>query len=137
VELADDAHRWAQRNLAGLSVDLRHGDIHHEFGDLDGQVDVVVSNPPYIPLEAWESVQPEVRDHDPAVALWGGQHGLDMIRVVWSVAARLVRAGGVVVVEHADVQGQTAPQVFIESGHWDHVRDRSDLAGKPRFVTAV
>ena len=57
---------------------------------------MVVSNPPYIPLEAYESVTPEVRDHDPALALWSGEDGLDAIRVVEQVAARLLVPGGVV-----------------------------------------
>lgn len=136
VELGDEAYRWAERNLAGSGVDVRHGDIRDELGDLDGEVDIVVANPPYIPVEAWESVQIEVRDHDPGLALWGGADGLDMIMTVEQVAARLLRPGGLVAVEHADVQTRCAPQIFVESGSWDHVRDRTDLAGKPRFVTA-
>ena len=67
---------------AGTGVDLRLGDMADAFADLDGTVDVVVSNPPYIPLDAWESVAPEARDHDPALALWSGDDGLDAIRVV-------------------------------------------------------
>ena len=86
------------------------------FPDLDGAVDVVVSNPPYIPLEAYESVAPEVRDHDPALALWSGDDGLDAMRVVERVAARLLRPGGVVGAEHADVQGEPAPAVFAGPG---------------------
>jgi release factor glutamine methyltransferase len=106
------------------------------FPELDGTVDVVVSNPPYIPLEAFESVAPEARDHDPALALWSGQDGLDALRVVEEVAARLLRPGGVVGAEHADAQGDSAPAVFATSGRWLDVRDHRDLAGRPRFVTA-
>ncbi len=74
----------------------------------------MISNPPYIPHEAWESVAPEVRDHDPAAALWGGgRDGLDLVRAIERSAARLLRPGGVVAVEHADAQGRTAPAVFI------------------------
>ncbi|HYQ32919.1 MAG TPA: HemK/PrmC family methyltransferase, partial [Lapillicoccus sp.] len=65
VELDERAHGWAARNLAGTGVDLRQGDLADAFDDLTGTVDVVVSNPPYIPHEAWESVAAEVRDHDP------------------------------------------------------------------------
>ena len=72
VELDDAAHGWAERNLAGTGVDLRHGDMADAFDDLAGTVDVVICNPPYIPLDAWESVEPEVRDHDPQLALWSG-----------------------------------------------------------------
>jgi release factor glutamine methyltransferase len=96
----------------------------------------VVSNPPYIPHEAWESVAPEVRDHDPELALYATGDGLDMIRVVERRAARLLGPGGRVGVEHADAQGRTAPAVFSAPGRWKQVRDHRDLAGRARFVTA-
>jgi release factor glutamine methyltransferase len=136
VELDDGAFAWAERNLAASGVDLRLGDMAEAFPELDGTVDVVVSNPPYIPLEAFESVTPEVRDHDPALALWSGQDGLDAIRVVEQVAARLLRPDGVVGVEHAEVQSESAQVVFAGAGRWVEVRDHDDLAGRARFVTA-
>jgi release factor glutamine methyltransferase len=135
VELDEPAFEWAQRNLAGTGVDLRLGDMADAFGDLDGMVDVVVTNPPYIPLDAWESVAPEARDHDPALALWSGDDGLDAMRVVDRVAWRLLKPGGVVGAEHADAQGESAPAVFAP--RWADVRDHLDLAGRPRFVTAT
>jgi release factor glutamine methyltransferase len=136
VELGDVAYEWATRNLAGVGVDLRHGDMAEAFHDLDDGVDVVLCNPPYIPLDAYESVAVEARDHDPALALWSGADGLDAMRVVEATAARLLRPGGVVGVEHADVQGESAPEVFSKTGRWTDVRDHPDLAGRPRFVTA-
>jgi release factor glutamine methyltransferase len=136
VELDESAHAWAARNLQGTGVDLRQGDMAEAFDDLDGKVDVVLCNPPYIPLEAYESVAVEARDHDPALALWSGRDGLEAIRVLERVAARLLRPGGVVGAEHADVQGESAPAVFAGSGRWADVRDNPDLAGRPRFVTA-
>lgn len=135
VELDEPAFEWAQRNLAGTGVDLRLGDMADAFDDLDGQVDVVVANPPYIPLDAWESVAPEARDHDPSLALWSGDDGLDAMRVVDRVAWRLLKPGGVVGAEHADAQGESAPAVFAP--RWADVRDHLDLAGRPRFVTAT
>jgi release factor glutamine methyltransferase len=136
VELDPSAHAWAERNLARTGVDLQLGDMADAFPDLDSGVDVVVCNPPYIPLEAWASVAPEARDHDPALALWSGQDGLDAIRVLESTAARLLRPGGWVGTEHADVQGESAAQVFVESGRWTEVRDHPDLAGRARYLTA-
>jgi release factor glutamine methyltransferase len=136
VELDPAAHAWAARNLTGTGVDLRHGDLGTAFDDLAGTVDVVVSNPPYIPHEAWESVAAEVRDHDPDLALYASGDGLDVIRVVERRAALLLRPGGVVGVEHADAQGESAPAVFLDTGCWEQVRDHRDLAGRPRFVTA-
>lgn len=136
VELSEDALAWARRNLAGSGVDLRSGDLADAFDDLLGAVDVVVSNPPYVPLEAWESVAVEARDHDPHLALFSGQDGLDAIRVLAVRAADLLRPGGVVGVEHADAQGETAPAVFAASGRWSEVRDHRDLADRPRYLTA-
>jgi release factor glutamine methyltransferase len=136
VEMDEAAHGWATRNLAGTGVDLRLGDLGTAFDELAGTVDVVVSNPPYIPLDAWESVALEVRDHDPALALWSGADGLDAMRVVEARAALLLGPGGVVGVEHAEAQGESAPGVFAATGRWADVRDHTDLAGRPRFVTA-
>lgn len=136
VELGEPAHEWAARNLAGSGVDLRHGDMADAFRDLDGVVDVVLCNPPYIPLDAFESVEPEARDHDPDLALFSGDDGLVAMRVVETVAARLLRPGGVVGVEHADVQGESAPAVFSTAGRWSDVRDHDDLAGRSRYLTA-
>jgi release factor glutamine methyltransferase len=136
VEVDERAHHYAALNLADVGVELRLGDLAEAFDDLAGQVDVVVSNPPYIPLEAWESVAREARDFEPAAALWSGHDGLDAIRAVERRAAVLLKPGGVVGVEHADVQGESAPAVFAATGRWAEVRDHRDLADRPRFVTA-
>ncbi len=136
VELDEGALAWAERNLAGTGVDLRHGDLATAFEDLVGTVDVVVCNPPYIPLEAWESVAAEARDHDPHLALFSGHDGLDAIRVLERRAAVLLRPGGVVGSEHADVQGESAPGVFAATGRWLDVTDHRDLAGRARYLTA-
>ena len=136
VELDPDAHAWAERNLDGTGVDLRQGDLATAFDDLLGTVDVVVCNPPYVPLEAWESVAAEARDHDPHLALFSGLDGLDAIRALEQRAATLLRPGGVVGFEHADVQGESAPAVFAATGRWREVRDHRDLAGRPRWTTA-
>jgi release factor glutamine methyltransferase len=106
------------------------------FPDLDGSVDVVACNPPYIPLTAWESVQAEARDHDPQLALFSGDDGLTAIRVLTRVAARLLRPGGWVACEHAEVQAESVPELFARHGGFDTIRDHRDLAGRPRFTTA-
>lgn len=136
VEADPGAHAWAVRNCAGSGVDLRCADMNGEFRDLDGKVDVVVSNPPYIPVGAAVR-DPEVATYDPALALWSGADGLDAVRVVEQVAARLLRPGGTVVVEHADLQGSSAPAVFSATGRWLGVRDHRDLAGRDRYLTAT
>jgi release factor glutamine methyltransferase len=135
VELSSDAVVWARRNLEGTGAFLHEGDIDGCLPELDGQVDAVISNPPYIPLTAWESVTAEVRDHDPALALWSGDDGLDEIKVVAATAGRLLKPGGWFACEHADVQGESAPAVFAATGLFTEVRDQLDLAARPRFTT--
>jgi len=137
VELSEDAARWAERNLAGTGVALHVGDMASALPELNGTVDLVIANPPYIPLDAYESVAPEVRDHDPALALFSGEDGLDAIRVLVKVAARLLKPAGLVCFEHADVQGESAPAVVAAHGGFTAVRDHRDLTGRPRFTTAV
>lgn len=136
VELDPGAFAYAERNLSGTGVDLRLGDITSAFADLDGAADVVVVNPPYIPVGAFEAVDVEARTHDPPLALWSGEDGLDAIRMVERVAGRLLRPGGVLGCEHADLQGESVPAVFAASRRWSEVRDHRDLAGRPRFTTA-
>jgi len=136
VELDPAAHAWAERNLGGTGVELRLGDLADAFDDLAGAVDVVTCNPPYIPLTAWETVAPEARDHDPHLALFSGDDGLDAIRLLETRAARLLRPGGWVGAEHADLQGESAPAVFAGTGRWRDVRDHRDLSGRARYLTA-
>ena len=139
VELSDLAHGWAvaNRDRLGLDVDVRIGDATTAFPELEGDVDVVVSNPPYIPTDA-VPVDPEVRDHDPHVALYGGSaDGLAVPRAVAARAARLLREGGVLVIEHADTQGTSLPAALRRTGSWVDVVDHDDLTGRPRTTVAV
>jgi release factor glutamine methyltransferase len=139
VELSDLAHAWAVRNRddLGLDVEMVLGDATTAFAELEGEVDVVVSNPPYIPVGAVPH-DPEVRDHDPHVALYGGS--ADGLRIPLAVAARagaLLRDGGVLLMEHADVQGRSLPAALRATGVWGDVDDHDDLAGRPRVTRAV
>lgn len=138
VEVSDLAVAWAHRNRArlGLDVEVVHGDAVTAFEELV-EVDVVVSNPPYIPTIA-EPIDPEVRDHDPHVALYGGsEDGLAIPRLVAARAAGLLRSGGVLVMEHADSQGESLPAALRGTGSWSHVEDRLDLTGRPRATVAT
>jgi release factor glutamine methyltransferase len=105
------------------------------LGELDGKVDLVISNPPYIPLGA--SVPPEVGEYDPPAALWSGADGLDAIRGVERIARRLLRPGGLVAVEHGAPQGAAVYWVFCEEAGWRDTRNHKDLARRDRFVTAT
>jgi release factor glutamine methyltransferase len=135
VELDPAAYAWARRNCAGRAIDLRFGDMADAFPGLNGKADVVVANPPYIPVGAVIR-DPEVAEHDPPAALWSGADGLEAMHVVERSAARLLRAGGLLVVEHADLQGDSAPRIFAATGRWRAISDHRDLTGRPRYVTA-
>lgn len=135
VEQSAAAMPWLLRNAAGRDrVRVHHGDLAAAPTDVDGLVDVVVSNPPYVPIDERELVDPEVRDHDPAEALWGGVDGLDTIRRVIVRAAVLLRPGGQLVMEHSERHDHSVPQLLAEAGYVD-IADHPDLAGRPRYVT--
>lgn len=136
VELSGEAVAYLRRNLAGTDADVVHADMADTPSHLDGRVDLVIANPPYVPLASWADLPADVRDHDPVLALVSGQDGLDAMRVVAGVAARLLRPGGWVCAEHAEVQADSAPAVFVGHGGYERVADHRDLAGRPRFVTA-
>ncbi|MDQ1483123.1 MAG: release factor glutamine methyltransferase [Actinomycetota bacterium] len=139
VELSELAYAWAIRNRddLGLDVEIRLGDAALAFPELEGRVDVVVSNPPYIPVGSIPN-DPEVRDHDPEVALYGGSSdGLRIPLEVASRAAFLLRTGGYLVMEHADVQGRSLPAALGRTGLWQDIQDHEDLNGRPRAVTAI
>lgn len=136
VELDAVAHTWAERNLAGAAVHLVRGDARTALADLDGTCDVVVSNPPYVPPGAVPR-EPEVADHDPAVALYGlGEDGLEVPRGVAAAAARLLRPGGLFVMEHAEVQAAAAREMVLATGVLEDARTVGDLSGRDRMVVA-
>jgi release factor glutamine methyltransferase len=142
VERDPGAVEWTRHNaLARVAagdtpVGVVQGDMTDPalLSELDGRVTVVVSNPPYVPDDA---VLPrEVADHDPPLALWGGPDGLDVVRGMLAVAARLLHPGGWLGIEHADQQGAALPAVVRAHGGFTDVEDHPDLAGRPRFTTA-
>lgn len=137
VERSPDALRYARANTAGSVVELLHADVTRPdlLTELDGTVDLIVANPPYIPDGA--ELEPEVAEHDPPQALFGGPDGLEVIRPIVDMAARLLRPGGQIGVEHDDTTSQATTALFAGHGAFDGVTARRDLTGRPRFVTAV
>lgn len=139
LELSVDALAWAEHNrrALGLDVDLTQGDATRPcFPDWHGTVDVVTVNPPYIPVGA-VPIDPEVRDHDPEIALYGGSDdGLAIPLRVATVASSLLRPGGLMLMEHADSQGDSLPTALRSSGAWTDVTDHLDLSGRPRVTSA-
>jgi release factor glutamine methyltransferase len=135
VESDDTAIVWLRRNAAGSTITVHQADVDGCLPELSGTVDVVVANPPYIPVGG-QIRDPEVAAHDPAPALWSGADGLDAMRILEVTAARLLRPGGSVVAEHADMQAVAAPAVFAGTDRWLDVTDHTDLTGRPRYITA-
>ncbi|SED92967.1 release factor glutamine methyltransferase [Arthrobacter alpinus] len=137
VELSDDAFVWAQRNLGPTGAVLVHGDMRDAFAELNGTVDVVVSNPPYIPSAAIPR-DIEVRLHDPHMALYGGgADGMEMPGAAAATAARLLRPGGFFVMEHAEVQAEQMAELLNHSGNWDSVCTHVDLTGRDRATSGI
>jgi release factor glutamine methyltransferase len=137
VERSELAFGWLTRNAAGRDrVRLHHGDLAAAPVGLERSVDVVVANPPYVPLDERDLVDPEVRDYDPGEALWAGDDGLEVIRRIIDRAGVLLRPGGTLVVEHSDRHGESAPALLTAAGFTDVV-DHLDLTGRPRFCVGV
>lgn len=141
VEIDPAAAELTARNLeragAGRGRVLR-ADLLGEVPELAAvaPVDAVLSNPPYIPPEAVPR-DAEVLAHDPHRALFGGgDDGLEVPRAVIAWAHRLLRPGGVLIMEHADVQGDSARAAAVEHGGFDLLTTVPDLTGRDRFLVA-
>ncbi len=151
VELSTEAFSWFEKNLHSYSeqfarlnssvIPYNDDATSRELLDqLSGSADVVLSNPPYIP-DAMIPREPEVRDYDPALALYGGQDGLVVARKVSLVAADLLKPNGFFAMEHADVQSESVVQMLLDLKNdgqqlWKNIEDNLDYNQLPRFVTA-
>jgi len=138
VERSPEAHAWAERNIRASGADnirLVLGDLADALPELDGTVDVVASNPPYIPDDAIPR-DVEVRLHDPAAALYGGPDGLDVVRALSRRARALLRPGGALVIEHGELQGAAMRELLASDG-WRAAATHRDLLGRDRVTTAV
>lgn len=136
AELSEDAHAWASRNVAGVdNLTLVLSDLGEAFPELDGTASVVISNPPYVP-DAAIPRDPEVRLFDPAMALYGGEDGLDIVRVLSSRALRLLRPGGLLVIEHGELQGESIRDLLTVDG-WRAPATHRDLTLRDRTTTAL
>ncbi|AZS47530.1 peptide chain release factor N(5)-glutamine methyltransferase [Microbacterium oxydans] len=136
AELSKDAHAWASRNVAGVdNLTLVLSDLGEAFPELDGTASVVISNPPYVP-DAAIPRDPEVRLFDPAMALYGGEDGLDIVRVLSSRALRLLRPGGLLVIEHGELQGESIRDLLTVDG-WRAPATHRDLTLRDRTTTAL
>jgi release factor glutamine methyltransferase len=136
VDIDTTALAWARRNLGDTRVHLHKGDVTDPslFTELDAQVDLVLCNPPYVPVGT--EVPPEVGEHDPFKAVFAGSDGLSVIRHVVNLAARLLRPGGAVGIEHDDAQAESVPALLSTRKVLTNVADHRDLTNRPRFATA-
>lgn len=136
IDNSDAALDYARRNTRGTAIELLRADVTDPalLAELDGRVDMVVANPPYVPDDA--VLDPEVAQHDPPQAVFGGPDGLTVIGPLVRLAGRWLRPGGLIGVEHDDTTSAQTAELFHRTGAFDDVRARADLTGRPRFATA-
>jgi release factor glutamine methyltransferase len=144
VEKNPAALKWLRRNvgelaLAGSGLTTVAGDATDPtvLAELNGTVDLVLSNPPYVPEIAASGLPPEVGSHDPHDAVFGGTDGLDVIRPLIGRIAALLRPGGAFGIEHDDTHAYVVPMLVDADGRFEDVRLHHDLGGRPRFTTAT
>jgi release factor glutamine methyltransferase len=137
VEASEAAAVYTAQNIHDLApgVELRVGDFQENVLDMSGTLDLLISNPPYIPVDAIP-IDQEVREHDPDLALYGGQDGLDVIREIIQFGPLLLKRGGMMVLEHADGQSDAVCELLLEEG-FSKVQAHSDLTERLRSVSAI
>ncbi|MGI8306037.1 N5-glutamine methyltransferase family protein [Saccharopolyspora hattusasensis] len=142
VELAPDALSWARRNVAARAaagdtpISLHEGDVTAPdlFSGLRGGVDLLLANPPFV-VEG-RVLPPEWEEHQPHPALFSGRDGLAVIRAVTGAAARLLRPGGGVAIEHDDEQAEAVMSLLGELQAFEDIADHTDHNDLPRYTTA-
>lgn len=136
IDDSDAALAYARQNSTGSAVELLRADVTVPglLVGLDGRVDLVVANPPYVPDGT--DLEPEVSQYDPHHAVFGGPDGMTVITSVVGLAGRWLRPGGLFAVEHDDSTSQLTVELVASTGLFDDIVARTDLTGRPRFVTA-
>jgi release factor glutamine methyltransferase len=136
IDNSDAALEYARRNSFGTKVELVRADATDPglLTQIDGQVDLVVTNPPYVPDTV--ELEPEVAEHDPPHAVFAGPDGMRVIAAVVRLAGRWLRPGGFFAVEHDDTTSLLTSELVSSTGLFDDIAARTDLTGRSRFVTA-
>jgi release factor glutamine methyltransferase len=139
VEHDPGALEWLHRNVDSLGVVVVAGDATADatLAELDGGVDLALSNPPYVPEIGAAGLPAEVTEHDPHDAVFGGEDGLDVIRRLIGRIAGLLRPGGAFAVEHDETHAYVVPMLTHADGRFVDVALHHDLAQRPRFTTAT
>ncbi|HWD61878.1 MAG TPA: peptide chain release factor N(5)-glutamine methyltransferase [Humibacter sp.] len=138
VERSPEAFAWAARNVeesGATNLELSQGDLADALPELAGRAAVVVSNPPYVPDDAIPR-DPEVRLYDPPAALYGGPDGLDVVRVLSRRGLELLRPGGLIAIEHGELQGSEVRGILVGDG-WRGATTHVDLTMRDRVTTAM
>jgi release factor glutamine methyltransferase len=136
TEVSEEALAWARRtrDRSGANVELIRGDLLEGLDtDLHGRIDVVVSNPPYVPPEEERLLPVNVREHEPAVALFAPEHGLAVIERLVRSAGDWLRGGGWLVLEIGETQDDAVAIKLRDAGYLD-VETRRDLTGRMRIA---
>jgi release factor glutamine methyltransferase len=133
VEKSDEALVWLKKNVEAIVEDLRivHSDVKDAL--LGIKCDVVIANPPYIETES--DLPRDVVEYEPAIALFGGKDGMDAPREFISAASRLLKSGGLLAIEHNEIQGTLIANELARD--FDEIRLHEDLVGRPRWTSAI
>ncbi|HLH10493.1 MAG TPA: peptide chain release factor N(5)-glutamine methyltransferase [Methylovirgula sp.] len=136
VDVSEPACRIARRNLADLGLESRASIIcGHWTNPLRGRFDLIVSNPPYVATGAIEALAPDVRDHDPRLALDGGEDGMAAYREIIARLPELIRPGGFVALELGAGQARHVAGLLANAG-FTRIETARDLAGHERVILA-
>lgn len=138
LEISEAAIEIARQNITfhGLDdrLELRRSDVFAGLGP-DEKFDLIVSNPPYVPVDDINGLQPEVRDHEPLIALTDGDDGLAVVRRIVAGSASFLKPGGTLMFEIGFSQAGLVLGMF-EPDLWDSAETENDLQGIPRIVAA-
>jgi release factor glutamine methyltransferase len=138
LEASAEACSYLERNVAALAPDVKV--VHSSVAEFAGvvtehSVDMIVANPPYVP-EHQVPNEPEVADFDPPMALFGGPDGLDVVRDIVALALDALRPGGILLMEHSNLQGAEVAALLVARG-FRLVATEQDLVGRDRFTHGV
>lgn len=140
IDLSEPALAIARQNAEKHAVSSRirflHGDLLAPLS-ADEQFDLIASNPPYIPSAEIETLDADVRLHEPRSALDGGQNGLDVIRRLVTAARQHLVPQGKLLIEISGEQADAVTQLLAANGHYDDIAVLKDLAKQPRVVRAA
>jgi len=133
VEKSDEALVWLKKNVEAIVEDLRivHSDVNDAL--IGVKCDVVIANPPYI--EDGSELPRNVVEHEPAIALFGGKDGMDAPRAFISAASRLLKPGGLLAIEHNEIQGAMIADELERD--FEEIKLHLDLVNRPRWSSAI